>query len=114
VAEVIPLQTLTPVPGLPKHIAGIINVRTDIRPVISLRALLGFDAPAEIARGYVLLLGKQKRPFGLHVDSVEGLGSVLREEAVSVETSRFISCRTRSAGMLLALDAIVAAFEGVS
>jgi purine-binding chemotaxis protein CheW len=112
VAEVIPLQALTPVPGLPKHIAGVINVRGEIRPVISLRVLLGRETPAEPARGYVLLLSGHQRTLGLQVDSVEGMASLVREQAVRVETSRYISCRTQSAGMLLAIDEVVRVFEG--
>lgn len=114
VAEVVPLRALTPVPGLPKHIAGIINVRTEIRPVISLRVLLGMQTDGGLAGGYVLLLKRLKPALGLHVDSIDGVSSFNREESQATETSRYVSCRTESAGMLLSVDTVVAALEGVS
>ena len=114
VAEVVPLRALTPVPGMPKHIAGIINVRTEIRPVMSLRVLLGIQADSGLAGGYVLLLKRLKPALGLLVDSIEGAAIFNREESQATEVSRYISCRTESAGMLLSVDLVVAALEGVS
>jgi purine-binding chemotaxis protein CheW len=114
VAEVVPLQVLTPVPGLPSHIKGIINVRTEIWPVISLRALLGMQTDGNLAKGYVLLLRKQKPALGLHVDSIEGVSAFTRAESQVTETSRYVSCRTELTGMLLSVDMVVAALEGVS
>jgi purine-binding chemotaxis protein CheW len=113
VSEVVPLQTLTPVPGLPKHIAGIINVRTEIRPVLSLRALLGMEFDGRPAGGYVLLLKDQKHALGIHVDSVEGVSDFIRAESQITETSPYISCRSENAGMVLAVDVVVAALKGV-
>jgi purine-binding chemotaxis protein CheW len=113
VSEVVPLQTLTPVPGLPKRIAGIINVRTEIRPVLSLRALLGMESDSKPAGGYVLLLKDQKQALGIHVESVEGVSDLIRAESQVTETSPYISCRTENAGMVLAVDVVVAALKGV-
>jgi purine-binding chemotaxis protein CheW len=114
VAEVLPLRTLTPVPGLPNHIAGIINVRTEIRPVVSLRLLLGLATGKTDGPGYVLMLRGQRRNLGVQVDSVEGVVSFSRDDAVSTKTNRFVSWKTSAAGMLLVVESILRAFEGES
>jgi purine-binding chemotaxis protein CheW len=70
VAEVLPLQRVTPVPGAPAVFAGVINVHGEIRPVIDLRRFLGMEA-AKDGQARVILLRKDGRELGLEIDSVE-------------------------------------------
>jgi purine-binding chemotaxis protein CheW len=113
-AEVIPLHGATAVPGTPKHVAGVINVRGEIRPLMDLKALLGIESAEERHRGYALLLNKQRLGVGLRVDFVEGAGYFAREEFQAVDISPYVTGRTAGAGMLLSVDAVLAAIEGVS
>jgi len=112
-AEVIPLHAVTPVPGAPKHIAGAISVRGEIRPLMDLTMLLGIAA-GEPKPGYGLLLNKPRPGLGLRVDLVEGVGHFAREDSEPVEICRYITCRTSNAGMLLSVDALLSALEGLS
>ena len=106
VAEVIPLPAVTPVPGAPKHIAGVISVRGEVRPLMDLKALLGIPG-GEANPGYGLLLNKPSPGLGLQVDVLEGVGHFARENAEPVDISRFVTGRTTGAGMLLSVDAVL-------
>ena len=41
--EILQLSEVTPIPGLPPHILGVINLRGEVIPVIDLRKRLGFE-----------------------------------------------------------------------
>jgi purine-binding chemotaxis protein CheW len=107
---------VTPVPGAPKHIAGVISVRGEIRPLIDLKTLLGIPGEAPNPQ-YGLLLNKPSPGLGLQVDLVEGVGHFAREDAELVDISRYITGCTAGAGMLLSVDAVlgvlVDALEGL-
>jgi chemotaxis signal transduction protein len=108
VAEVIPLHAVTPVPGTPKHIAGVISVRGEIRPLMDLKSLLGLPGgDAEV--GYGLMLNRPKPGLGLQVDAVEGVGHFNPADAEPVDVSRYIRCRTATAGMVLSVEGLVSA-----
>src|ERR1700736_4076819 len=55
VHEVRPLGWLTILPGTPSFLAGLINVRGRIVPVVDLRPLLGIASDAETDRSVVLV-----------------------------------------------------------
>jgi purine-binding chemotaxis protein CheW len=55
VAEVRPLGRLTPLPGAPAFVAGLINVRGRIVPVLDLRPLFGLPGPVDAAQAVVLM-----------------------------------------------------------
>ena len=78
IREVLPPTPPTPIPGVPAHIAGIINVRGEILSVMDLRRL--FDlAPgtAEAPVGhYVLVLASPDMVFGIFADTVRGIRSI--------------------------------------
>jgi purine-binding chemotaxis protein CheW len=113
-AEVIPLRGVTPVPGTPRHVAGVLNVRGEIRPLMDLKALLEIETAEEWRSGYALLLNKLRLGVGLRVDMVEGAGYFVREESQALDISRFVTCRTANAGMLLSVDALMEAIEGAT
>ncbi len=56
VTEVLPFAALTPVPGGPPELLGVMNVRGDIRSVVDLGRLLTTPERTDAAAGYVLLL----------------------------------------------------------
>jgi purine-binding chemotaxis protein CheW len=75
VREIIRLQKITPVPQLPGHVRGVINLRGRVIPVMDLRVKFGLPAnDAErtcIVVVQVALEGAKPIQMGLIVDSVE-------------------------------------------
>jgi purine-binding chemotaxis protein CheW len=87
VAEVLPQVHLTPIPGTPRHLSGVINVHGEIRPVIDLRRLLGLAAAEKGGVSRVILLRMQGREMGLQVDGVEEIRWVAAGELRSAADS---------------------------
>ena len=114
VAEVLPPIQITPVPGAPPFFAGVINVHGEIRPVASLRRLLGLQTAGNDDLGRVILLRKQGRELGLVVDRVEQIRSVASGELQSTSGSnaglsaRYLKGLTLDALMLISTDALFA------
>jgi purine-binding chemotaxis protein CheW len=73
VAEVIPNPQCTPLPGAPSEVAGVIQVRGEIRPVCELSQVLGLPGGYPASGGTVLLLREGGREFGARVDAVDDI-----------------------------------------
>ncbi len=74
VREVLPQARIAPVPGAPATVAGLIQVRGEIRPVYDLRHRLQIpeSAPRPAKDGEtVIVLSAAGREFGIRVDSAE-------------------------------------------
>jgi purine-binding chemotaxis protein CheW len=76
VREIIRLAAITPVPQMPAHIKGVINLRGKIIPVIELCAKFGLQAAATDETACIVVVqvnGPEDRPIqlGLAVDAVE-------------------------------------------
>jgi len=92
VQEIIRATDITPVPGAPSHVRGVINLRGKIIPVVDLRrrfALATVEA-SESQRIIVVELGEKR--IGMLVDSVSqvikvpaGVVEEMPEEATSVD-----------------------------
>jgi purine-binding chemotaxis protein CheW len=86
VREIIPWQEITPVPKVPEHVLGVINLRGKVVPVMDLRQRLGMPAAERNARSCIVVLqgdGKALRsPVGAAVD---GVSEVLQIAAGDVE-----------------------------
>lgn len=78
VREVVRLVSLTPVPGTPPSIAGVINLRGELLPVVDLRKLLGLERPGITDLSRVVVLGRDRAEFGLLADSSHDLRSIPR------------------------------------
>jgi purine-binding chemotaxis protein CheW len=59
VVEVRPLSHITPLPSAPGFVAGLVNVRGRIVPVLDLRPLFGLASPPDTARAIVLVSSAQ-------------------------------------------------------
>jgi purine-binding chemotaxis protein CheW len=96
VQEIIRATDITPVPGAPDHVRGVINLRGKIIPVVDLRTRFALpQTEASDARRIVVVELKEKR-IGMLVDSVSqviripaGVVEEMPEEAVNV-TENFI------------------------
>lgn len=78
VSEVLRECRVTPVPGAPRVVAGVIQVRGEIRPVYDLRRKLGLPE-MEGETGAVILMRGNGHPFGARVDAIEEI-RVVRED----------------------------------
>lgn len=73
VREVVRVERLTPLPGVPPHVLGVVNVRGEIVPVADLMGLLGTGATPPESVDRVLILTGADVVLGLAVDEVEGM-----------------------------------------
>ncbi|HEY4088085.1 MAG TPA: chemotaxis protein CheW [Bryobacteraceae bacterium] len=83
VREVLPQARIAPVPGAPATVAGLIQMRGEIRPVYDLRQRLQMPAaaPRPAQEGEtVIVLSAGGREFGIRVDTAEEIRSWRPEE----------------------------------
>jgi purine-binding chemotaxis protein CheW len=74
VLEVARPASLTPVPGAPAHLLGVMNLRGEVLPVVDLAALSGLRGPGEPTVIVVVEAGGARA--GLAVDAVLGVGDL--------------------------------------
>lgn len=75
-AEVIAQPSCARVPGAPPQVAGVIQVRGEIRPVWELSAILGLSENGQAGGpSHVLLVRRGSREDGLRVGAVAGIRS---------------------------------------
>lgn len=68
--EVQPIRSLTPLPGTPGFVRGIIAVRGQVVSVLDLRVLLGLSPPALTSQSAALVLENEAMTFSLLADQV--------------------------------------------
>jgi len=76
VQEIIRITAITPVPQLPDHLRGVINLRGRIIPVVDLRRRFGLPAETDGERACIVVVqirtaARGVVPMGLVVDAVE-------------------------------------------
>ena len=71
IIEVIAHPSITPLPGSPRELYGVINVHGEIRPVWNTALLLGLVEQDDRAPGHVLLLRRPEGPSGLRIDEIQ-------------------------------------------
>jgi purine-binding chemotaxis protein CheW len=106
VREVVPLRSLTPLPGVPPWIAGLINVRGQILTAIDIRPLL--DLPLGRVPSQMLIIVAADR--GTEVALVADLVTVVEREMSMVMPSLIVErsvvwARGLDATMSMLLDA---------
>jgi purine-binding chemotaxis protein CheW len=69
VREVARLTRFTPVPGTPAFVLGVTNLRGEILALFDLRPLLGVVAEGVTDLGKIVVLGENRREFGLLADA---------------------------------------------
>ena len=103
-AEVLPFQGCTQVPGASPQFLGVINLRGELRPVINLARVLSGSPSSEA--GAVLIL---RRQTGLKVDAIEDLREILPDEFVSHSHGRYIQGLAPGPVMVLDVAAMLLA-----
>ncbi len=113
-AEVMPLAGWTPVPGMPQHLLGVMNVRGEIRPVLDLHAMLGLPRPEPGGGHVVFLKAGGGREVGLRVDSLDRMvfvdpaGLTRPQQAANGLPERYVAGITPETLVLLDVRQILA------
>jgi purine-binding chemotaxis protein CheW len=72
VAEILAAVAVRPLPGQPRYIAGVIDVRGTVVPLLDLRVRFGLPSrPPELSDHYIVTHARE-RVLALWVDQVEG------------------------------------------
>ena len=111
IKEIIVMCDITPVPGAPEYVKGIINLRGDISPVLSLRLRLMKPEKDYDKLTCIVVLDIDDQIIGLIVDSVAGTMHIPAENIVPSPSKRteyseqFVKnvCKTEE-GLKLLLD----------
>lgn len=80
VREVVPLRDLTPLPGTPAFVAGLINVRGHVMSVVDLKAFFELPSRGLPDLNRVVVLSNGHIEFGLLIDSLIGITNVCVDE----------------------------------
>ena len=81
VLEIIRPQKTTPLPGVPKYINGLINLRGVVMPLMDLRKRLGVKSIPKKERVIIVSIHNEK--IGLMVDSVNEITNIDDNDIVS-------------------------------
>lgn len=81
VVEVLPPSTLTPIPGAPEPLAGVLNVHGELRPVLDLERRLGGPVVPGSDPVSVVLLQRRGQVMGLQVDAATNIRLVAEDES---------------------------------
>jgi len=70
VQEIIRIPPITRVPKAPAYVEGVINLRGNVIPVISLRSRFSMDRVEETDLSRIIVLQVKTKVFGIRVDAV--------------------------------------------
>ncbi len=89
VTEIVRIQKIFPVPDLPRHIRGVINLRGRVVPLLDVRARFGLREVDYSDRTVVIVLEYGDASTGLVVDAVHEVSEILPQdiEPVSVNAA---------------------------
>lgn len=87
ISEIVPFQVITPVPGAPSEVRGVINLRGEILTVAQTSALLELSPSGN--HGKIVLLRRTGKELGLFVDKIEEMETVDLDRFNPSEGSRY-------------------------
>ena len=82
VQEIIRIPPITHVPKAPSYVEGVINLRGNVIPVVSLRSRFGMERVEDTDLSRIVVLQIQGKVFGIRVDAVT---EVLRLDSEGIE-----------------------------
>ena len=100
VLEILPAEEISPIPGTPACIPGLITVRGDIESVLDLRAVLGLPVGGERERLILLACGGAIRS-GVLIDTVEDVADVPQSAILPAPATLGGDVRNYVAGQLV-------------
>jgi purine-binding chemotaxis protein CheW len=80
VREIYPLKEITPLPGTPSFVLGIINVRGQIVSVVDLKKFFDLPSRGLTDLNKVIIIGDGTMEFGVLADAVPGVRQIPCEE----------------------------------
>jgi Chemotaxis signal transduction protein len=80
IAEVCPLEDLTPLPCTPAFVLGLVNVRRSIFPVIDLKRFFDLPEPGITDLHRILIVDAHDMKFGLLADAIAGVRSIRTDQ----------------------------------
>lgn len=80
VREVYPLRDLTPIPGTPPYVLGVISVRGEILSVIDLRRFFDLPQGGLTDLNRVIIVRSREMELGILADAVLGIRTIFRRE----------------------------------
>lgn len=111
VQEVLSMPEITPVPGAPSWILGIINLRGNVVTVIDTRMRLGISPQAADASHRVIVIETAEQVAGILVDSVAEVADIcdaqieIAPDIGSRECARYLhGVVSRNGALLILLD----------
>jgi purine-binding chemotaxis protein CheW len=108
VSEVVTGVEPVPVPGAPARVAGVIQLRGEIRPVFNLAHVLGLPESRDSDAATVLLLGHGEREVGLRTGPVEDVRTVAAgARQAAPEMARHAAWMTADLVLVLNVDALL-------
>ncbi|MBV7257152.1 chemotaxis protein CheW [Pacificimonas sp. WHA3] len=106
----------TPLPNVPAHVRGVVNLRGVVLPVLDLRSRLGWGVTDPSARHVIIVVRMGEQLQGIIVDAVNDIVTVSTEDMQPVpemgvaEASRFLDGMAtidQRMILILALDRLV-------
>jgi purine-binding chemotaxis protein CheW len=82
VRRVVKLEGLTPLPGAPEFLRGVINLRGEILDVFDLRCLFGLAAAEADQQTHVFVLGDDRDELGVVADAAHEVTTLRRDEVL--------------------------------
>lgn len=86
VYEILKVPTITPLPQMPAHVEGVINLRGRVIPVVNLRSRLGLSKMTVGQDTRIILVKSQEKELGVVVDRVLEVNTYREEEMEAPET----------------------------
>lgn len=105
VERVLRMVDVTPLPGAPDVVEGVVNVHGDVVPAVSLRRRLGLEKGAPRVSDSLVLAHTPKRRLALIVDSVTEV--IERAEADVVSAAAIVSGAEHIEGVLKTRDGLI-------
>lgn len=111
VLEIIDYREVTPIPELPEYIEGMVNIRSDIYPIVNLRKRFRLKGQVIDAESKIVLMNLEELKVGFVVDSVCEILSISEEsiqktpKLIAKYESKYITGVTKQNDrMILLLD----------
>lgn len=80
ISDIIEMQPITPVPDMPPHVKGVINLRGAVIPVLDTRIRMGMPERPYDDRTCVIVVQDNGDPVGLIVDTVAEVAEIPTSE----------------------------------
>jgi len=120
VHEIIGMMSITPIPGTPEYIRGVINLRGSVKPVIDLRLKFGMQPQEATNETCIIVVQAQNVQTGIIVDRVNDVVDIHDDEIAetpsfgAVVNTEFIMGISKAAGqvtLLLDIDKVLSPQE---